>query len=307
MTVQLSSSFNHHQPVGTLYLVPTPIGNLADMSPRAVATLKKVDLICAEDTRNTARLLAHFEVGVPQISFHEHNTNHRLPQLIEKLKAGKNLAQVSDAGMPCISDPGALLVEACRKQNIPVVAIPGPNAALTALIASGLVPQPFYFHGFLDRKASVKQNQLQKLLPITATLIFYEAPHRLVATLVSMSQVFAKTRRVALCRELTKKYEQYITGTLEEVTDWAKSAQIRGEFVVLVSGATTDELAQVNQATENEQRQAQLPLKAAVDELINTGKKPNAAIKAVAKARKLSRQQVYNHYHNLDEGAKIDG
>ena len=143
--MQTQQSFAAHAGVGTLYLVPTPIGNLQDMTYRAVETLKMVDLIAAEDTRNTQKLLNHFEITTKQISFHEHNTQERIPQLVEKLQAGVNLAQVSDAGMPSISDPGKELVAACIQANIPVVPLPGANAGLTALIASGLVPQPFYF------------------------------------------------------------------------------------------------------------------------------------------------------------------
>ncbi|WP_034996361.1 16S rRNA (cytidine(1402)-2'-O)-methyltransferase, partial [Liquorilactobacillus vini] len=160
MTFEAISSFEATDQLGTLYLVPTPIGNLADITFRAVETLKTVDLIAAEDTRNTQKLLNHFEIKTPQISFHEHNTQERIPLLLKKLVAGQKIAQVSDAGMPSISDPGHELVQACIQQKIPVIALPGANAGLTALIASGLPPQPFLFFGFLSRQKKQRRQQL---------------------------------------------------------------------------------------------------------------------------------------------------
>lgn len=183
--METQQSFADHAGIGTLYLVPTPIGNLQDMTYRAVATLKTVDLIAAEDTRNTQKLLNHFEITTKQISFHEHNTQERIPQLIEKLQTGVNLAQVSDAGMPSISDPGKELVAACIAANIPVVPLPGANAGLTALIASGLVPQPFYFYGFLPRKKNEQKADLAKLARRHETVVLYESPFRVAKTLTS--------------------------------------------------------------------------------------------------------------------------
>ena len=164
MAIQKVSSFQNVDPqVGALYLVPTPIGNLNDMTPRAVETLKQADYIAAEDTRNTQKLLNHFDIHTKQISFHKFNTQERIPELIAMLKDGKNIAQVSDAGMPSISDPGHELVEACAAERIRVIALPGPSASLTALIASGLVPQPFLFYGFLPRKKAEQVAILEKL------------------------------------------------------------------------------------------------------------------------------------------------
>ena len=184
MAIQKVSSFQNVDPqVGALYLVPTPIGNLNDMTPRAVETLKQADFIAAEDTRNTQKLLNHFDIHTKQISFHKFNTQERIPELIAMLKDGKNIAQVSDAGMPSISDPGHELVEACAAEEIRVIALPGPSASLTALIASGLVPQPFLFYGFLPRKKAEQVAILEKLNSQTVTMIFYEAPHRLNKTL----------------------------------------------------------------------------------------------------------------------------
>lgn len=274
---------------GCLYLVPTPIGNLGDMTYRAVATLQEVDLIASEDTRNTQKLLNHFEIETKQISFHEHNTAQRIPQLIEKLQAGVSIAQVSDAGMPSISDPGKELVAACVAQQISVVPLPGANAGLTGLIASGLVPQPFYFHGFLDRKNSQQVEELRGLKTHTETMIFYEAPHRLKKTISNMAEVFGADHQVVLARELTKKYEEFLRGTLGEAVTWTQETQIRGEFVILVAGC---EPVTAPQAVA-------LPIREQINHLIEAGQPVNTAIKTVAKENGLNRQDVYREFHEL--------
>lgn len=289
-----TSSFQTTQ-AGKLYLVPTPIGNLSDMTPRAVETLQKVDLIAAEDTRNTARLLAHFEVSTPQISFHEHNTQTRIPKLLEKLQAGHSIAQVSDAGMPSISDPGKELVAACVQAQIPVIPLPGPNAALTALIASGLAPQPFLFYGFLPPKPKDQVKQLEELNYQKCTMIFYEAPHRIGRTLASMSQVFGVERQVVLCRELTKKYEEFLRGSLGEVREWAQNETIRGEFVVLVAGNANPPQVQ------GPGIDLTLPYVEQVEAVIATGTSSKEAIKEVAKLNRVKKQVVYRAYHHLEE------
>lgn len=292
MTLKQKSSFKESNGKGTLYLVPTPIGNLKDITFRTLDILNEVDLICAEDTRNTLRLLNHFEIKTPQISFHEHNTKERIPYLLEKLEQGENLAQVSDAGTPSISDPGHELVEACIENDIAVVPLPGANAAISALIASGIVPQPFLFYGFLPRKKSEQKKTLEELKPQTATLIFYEAPHRLKKTLEAMLAVFGP-RKVALCRELTKRYEEFLRGTLEDAVEWASKGEVRGEFVVIVEGANEAQKEVADPAR-------QLPLAKQVDLLITQkGLKTNAAIKEVAKANGLKKQVVYNEYHQI--------
>ena len=275
---------------GCLYLVPTPIGNLGDMTYRAVETLKQVDLIASEDTRNTQKLLNHFEIETKQISFYEHNTAQRIPQLIEKMQAGTTIAQVSDAGMPSISDPGKELVAACVAAQIAVVPLPGANAGLTGLIASGLVPQPFYFYGFLDRKNSLQVDELQALKQHQETMIFYEAPHRLKKTISNMASVFGDDHQVVLARELTKKYEEFIRGTLGEIKQWTQDTQIRGEFVIMVAG-----FDQVLSASP----EIALPINEQIDRLIEAGKPVNAAIKEVAKQNGLNRQDVYRDYHEL--------
>ncbi|WEV57752.1 16S rRNA (cytidine(1402)-2'-O)-methyltransferase [Ligilactobacillus acidipiscis] len=291
MGIQITSNFQGENTNGTLFLVPTPIGNLGDMSPRAVKTLQEVDLIAAEDTRNTQKLLNHFEINTKQISFHEYNTKERLPQLVAKLQQGLDIAQVSDAGMPSISDPGAELVQACVGREIRVVPIPGPNAALTALIASGLCPQPFLFYGFLSRKNTERKEQLQGLTQQTISLIFYEAPHRLLKTLKSLGEAFGTTRQIVLCRELTKRYEEFLRGTIADAIEWANNSEIKGEFVLIVEG---------NQAPLQEEPKAVLPLEEQVDLLIKSENlKTNDAIKRIAKQNKLKKQVVYNEYHHL--------
>lgn len=276
--------------MGTLYLVPTPIGNLGDMTMRALEVLKTVDLIAAEDTRHTQQLLNHFGIKQKLVSLHEHNHEQRVPQLLTALQAGQQIAQCSDAGMPSISDPGKELVAAATKAGIPVVALPGPNAALTALIASGLVPQPFTFYGFLERKHQQQVTALTALRDRPETLIFYEAPHRLKKTLQTMAEVFGPQRRVVLARELTKRYEEYLRGNLGEAVAWAESEPVRGEFVVLVAGndhPTPTAAADASSPTE------------AIDAAIATGLSTNAAIKQVAKQRGLNRQALYKAYHGL--------
>lgn len=288
--MQQVSSFQN-QDSGTLYLVPTPIGNLDDMTFRAVKVLTEADLIAAEDTRHTQQLLNHFDIHTPEISFHEHNTEQRIPELIGKLKAGITIAQCSDAGMPSISDPGKELVAAAVKEGIPVVPLPGANAGLTALIASGLVPQPFYFYGFIERKHQQQVQELEQLRNRSETMIFYEAPHRLKKTLKVMAEVFGDDRQAVLARELTKRYEEFSRGSLAEITAFYDEHQPRGEYVVLIAGNPhPDEEVQNNETgTPIEQ----------VDQKISEGLSTNEAIKLVAKKNKLNRQELYKQYHNI--------
>lgn len=276
------------QKAGTLYLVPTPIGNLEDMTFRAVKTLQTVELIASEDTRNTQKLLNHFEVKVPQKSLHEHNYNERIPELLDFLRSGQSIAQVSDAGMPSISDPGHELVVACIEENIPVVALPGATAGMTALIASGLLPQPFYFYGFLQRKKSTQKNELTDLKNQTATMIFYESPHRIKETLKNILDVFGN-RDVVICRELTKLYEEYLRGTATEVIEYLSEHSLKGECCLLVSGATEVEEEETFDGTLKEQ----------VEALMSEGQPVKEAIKSVAKRHGLKKQEVYREYHDL--------
>ncbi|GCF92920.1 ribosomal RNA small subunit methyltransferase I [Enterococcus florum] len=276
------------QSFGTLYLVPTPIGNLEDMTFRAVSTLQTVNLIASEDTRNTQKLLNHFEIKVPQRSLHEHNYKERIPELIELLKQGKTIAQVSDAGMPSISDPGYELVQACILEQIAVVSLPGATAGMTALIASGLSPQPFYFYGFLQRKKSQQKKELEELKYQTATLIFYESPHRVKETLKTIQEIMGE-REVVVCRELTKLYEEYIRGTVQEVYDHLLEHPLKGECCLLVAGSTETAEKPLIEGSLKEQ----------VEQLIREGKSSKEAIKDVAKRNQLKKQDVYKSYHEL--------
>ena len=284
-------SFRGNHTTGTLYLVPTPIGNLEDMTYRSVRMLQEVALIASEDTRNTQKLLNHFEIHTPQKSLHEHNYKERIPQFLEVLKNGQSIAQVSDAGMPSISDPGHELVVACIEEGIPVVSLPGATAGMTALIASGLLPQPFLFYGFLGRKKKEQESTLKKLKNHTATLIFYESPDRISGTLKNMLTVLGN-RQVVLCRELTKTHEEYLRGTIEELLSYIEDQPIKGECCLLVEGST---------GIQEETIKIVGSLKEQVEQLIAEGKKTNEAIKAVAVQNGLKKQEVYRQFHELDE------
>lgn len=288
--MQVQKSFKGQSQYGILYLVPTPIGNLQDMTFRAVDTLKNVDIICAEDTRNTGLLLKHFEIATKQVSFHEHNAFEKLPDLIELLKTGKSLAQVSDAGMPSISDPGHDLVKAAISEGISVVALPGASAGITALIASGLAPQPHVFYGFLPRKAGQQKSFFQEKIAYPETQIFYESPYRVADTLENILSVYGD-REVVVVRELTKLYEEYQRGRISEVLAYLSENPLKGECLILVAGASgTITLKQEVEVIDSADLVAQL---------IAQGKKPNQAIKEVAKTYNLNRQEVYNAYHKI--------
>ena len=285
----IQRSFKGVKTAGSLYLVPTPIGNMQDMTLRSLETLKTVDLICSEDTRNTLRLLNHFEIKVPQESFHEHNSQEKIPKLIDFLKSGQSIAQVSDAGMPSISDPGHDLVLAAIKEEIDVVALPGASAGITALIASGLVPQLHIFYGFLPRKKGEQQKFLKTKLAYPETQIFYESPFRVADTLSNMQEIYGD-REVVLVRELTKIYEEYRRGKISEVLNSLVEQPIKGECLIIVSGA--DELVQEIQEPE-------LTALEAVKNLVAQNVKPNVAIKEIAKERGLNRQDLYAEFHDL--------
>lgn len=290
--MQLQKSYENH-PSGTLYLVPTPIGNLEDMTFRAVRTLQEVDLIAAEDTRNTRKLLTHFEIDTPQISFHEHNTQERIPHLVGKLLDGQSIAQVSDAGMPSISDPGHELVRACIAANVPVVPLPGAIAGVTALVASGLAPQPFYFFGFLERKKKEQAEQLESLKNREETMIFYESPFRLKDLLKNIAAVMGGDRQVVICRELTKRFEEFIRGSAEELVLWAEETEIRGEICLMIAGNDNPE-------KPVEENFDELSLKELVEMLMaEQGLSSKDAIKEAAKIRNLKKQEVYQAYHGF--------
>ena len=284
-------SFEKEGKEPALYLVPTPIGNLEDMSLRALRILKEADVIAAEDTRNTKKLCNYFEVSTPIISYHEHNKEYSGRQLLERLRSGQVIARVSDAGLPTISDPGYELVKDAIAERFTVIPLPGANAALTALIASGLPPQPFYFYGFLQRGTKDKKRELEKLRKMESTWIIYESPHRLKDTLKLMEEILGD-RRIVLCRELTKKFEEFIHGTVGEALEWAAKNEVRGEFCLIIEGTQ-------DQEEENEQSWWEdLDMIAHVDHYIETkGLSSKDAIKQVAKDRNQSKRDVYQAYH----------
>ena len=292
LSLQIQQSFAATDQ-GTLFLVPTPIGNLDDMTMRSLNTLKQVDLIAAEDTRNTGKLLAHFEIKTPQISFHEHNTQQRIPELIAKLQAGQSIAQVSDAGLPSISDPGHELVDTAIAAGISVVPLPGASAGVTALIASGLSPQPFYFYGFLPRKNKELKLALDDFKLHAETIILYESPHHLQRTLTDLAEAFGEAQQLVLGRELTKLHESFERGTIGELQAWYTEHSPRGEYVVLLAGPK-----QVSQNLDPIDLEPE-EIIALINSLINEGSKPNPAIKQVAQQLQLSRQAVYQIYHHL--------
>lgn len=225
----------------TLYIVPTPIGNLEDISPRALDTLASVAWIAAEDTRHSARLLQHFSISTRTLSLHEHNEDKRAAMLCHRLLSGDDVALISDAGTPLISDPGFVLVRRCREEGIPVIALPGPCAAITALSASGLPTDRFIFEGFLPVKSQARNNMLSSLSERTCTSVFYEAPRRILDTVRDMQRVL-KERQIVVAKEISKAFETYISGTPQQVGDWLEAEAVRqkGEFVVMVSPAVVD-------------------------------------------------------------------
>lgn len=276
---------------GILYLVPTPIGNLEDMTFRAIRILKEVDIIAAEDTRNTKRLCHYYEISTGLVSYHEHNKEASGKELIKKLHAGQNLALVSDAGTPCISDPGYELVEQAIQAKIPVVPLPGANAAVTALIASGIKPQPFYFYGFLPRGKKEKRAELEILGKQQAAIIFYEAPHRLKETLKYMKEAFGN-RQIVLCRELTKKFEEFLRGSVDEAIEWAEKQEVRGEFCLII------EPGEKQEEEVEEQWWSAMDMKSHVQYYIDEKNlSSKEAIKQTAKDRQLPKREVYQAYH----------
>ena len=283
-----ATSSYQQQGVG-LYIVPTPIGNLEDMTYRAVRILQESDIVAAEDTRQTMKLFRHFSIETKLVSYHEHNKQTSGERLLADLEAGKQIALVSDAGMPGISDPGSDLIRQAIAADIPVIVLPGANAALTALVASGLSTERFLYYGFLPRKKKERREALEQLKYESGTLIFYEAPHRLKEMWQGIEEVLGD-RQVTLARELTKRYEEYIRGSVSELRAWA-AEDVRGEFVVLVEGSNEERPDAVIQDSD--------PLEQ-IRRYIEEGEKPNAALKRVAKERGLDRQELYLAFHEAD-------
>ncbi|MGT2865767.1 16S rRNA (cytidine(1402)-2'-O)-methyltransferase [Streptococcus fryi] len=288
--MEVQKSFKGQSEYGTLYLVPTPIGNLKDMTFRAIEVLNTVDLIAAEDTRNTGLLLKHFDIATKQMSFHEHNAFDKIPEILRLLKEGKSIAQVSDAGLPSISDPGHDLVKEAIKVSIPVVALPGASAGITGLIASGLAPQPHIFYGFLPRKSGQQKDFLRSKKEYPETQIFYESPYRVQETLEHLLEIYGD-REVVLVRELTKVFEEYQRGCISELISYLDEHPAKGECLLIVSGFSPEAI---------ELNDENLDIASLVRDEIEKGLKPNQAIKVIAKQYQLDRQDVYKSYHNIE-------
>jgi 16S rRNA (cytidine1402-2'-O)-methyltransferase len=266
----------------TLYIVGTPIGNLEDITFRAVRILQTVNLIAAEDTRHTGKLLQHFQIKTPQISYHEHNSHSRIPELLEYMANGQAIALVSDAGMPGISDPGYELVKACVEAGVTVVPIPGASAAITALSAAGLPTDRFVFEGFLPAKAQKRREYLELIQAESRTLIFYESPHRLRESLQDFATVWSGDRQIVLARELTKLYEEFWRGTIAEAIAHYSQREPQGEYTLVLAGITASQ----PQLTEEQ-------LKAELLEIISQGISRSQASRQLAKMTSLPRRQLY--------------
>ena len=267
--------------MGKLYVVGTPIGNLGDMTYRAVETLESVDFICAEDTRVTAKLLNHFEIKKPLVSYHEHNAHQAGEGIVSRILSGENAAIVTDAGMPCISDPGEQLVRLCAERGVKVEVVPGATAAMSAIAISGLATSRFQFEGFLPVEKKQRHQRLAQVKDSTATLIFYEAPHKLKVTLSDMLN-FLGDRKIALCRELTKIHEEVIRTTLSEAVERYSETEPKGEFVLVIEG--TSETA-VAETVEDALAQVQA--------LVDKGMRGADACKQIAKATGFSKGELY--------------
>lgn len=274
---------------GQLFLCATPIGNLGDMTPRVVECLREADLIAAEDTRNSIRLLNHFQIRTPMTSYHEHNKYEKAEVLLGHLRAGKRIALITDAGTPAISDPGEVLVARCQEEGIPVTSLPGAAACITALTLSGLPARRFCFEGFLPADKKEKKAILEELKLESRTIILYEAPHHLKQILKELEGVLGN-RRITLCRELTKKFETIFPTTLEKAIDYYEENEPRGEYVLVVEGRSLYD-------RQNEQRAGwqALSIKEHMEYYEEQGIERKEAMRLVAKDRGISKREVYQH------------
>lgn len=272
---------------GKLYLCATPIGNLEDITYRVLRTLKEVDLIAAEDTRNSIKLLNHFEIKTPMTSYHEYNKIEKAYQLVDKMREGLNIALITDAGTPGISDPGEDLVRICYEEGIEVTSLPGPAACITALTMSGLLTRRFAFEAFLPRDKKERADVLAQLKNETRTIIIYEAPHHLVKTLEELYEVLGN-RKIAICRELTKRYEEKTLTTISESLDFYKDNEPRGEYVLVLEGKTFEELRK-----EEQKIWESMSLEEHMAVYEGQGIARKEAMKMVAKDRGISKRDVY--------------
>lgn len=274
---------------GTLFLCATPIGNLEDMTFRVIRTLKEVDLIAAEDTRNSIRLLNHFEIQTPMTSYHEYNKYEKGRKLVEKLIEGQNIALITDAGTPGISDPGEELVRMCYEAGIQVTSLPGAAACITALTMSGLPTRRFAFEAFLPSDKKEREQVLAELGTETRTIILYEAPHRLLKTLKLLAERLGENRRITVCRELTKKHETAFATTIEEAAAYYEANDPKGECVLVIEGRSREEMAQEERA-----RWEEMSVEEHMEYYISQGIDKKEAMKKVAKDRGVPKREIYN-------------
>ena len=272
---------------GTLYLCATPIGNLEDMTFRCVRILKEVDLIAAEDTRNSIRLLNHFEIKTPMTSYHEYNKIEKGRKLVEKLREGTDIALITDAGTPGISDPGEELVRMCREEGIPVTAVPGAAACVTALTISGLPTRRFAFEAFLPTEKKERQQILEELKQETRTIVLYEAPHRLVKTLRLLLETLGD-RQVRVCRELTKKHETVYENPLSGAVSYYEEQEPKGECVLVIAGKSREEIRR-----EEQMQWEEMTLEEHMEKYLSEGMDRKEAMKQVAKDRGIGKREVY--------------
>ena len=280
---------------GKLYLCATPIGNLEDITLRVLRTLKEVDLIAAEDTRNSIHLLNHFEIRTPLTSYHEYNRIEKAYQLVEKMRAGKNVALITDAGTPGISDPGEDLVRICYEQGIEVTSLPGPAACITALTLSGLPTRRFAFEAFLPREKKEREAVLEELKTDTRTVVIYEAPHHLISTLKDLHFALGG-RKIAICRELTKRFETAFRTTLSEAAAWYETHEARGECVIVMEGRSRAELVR-----EQQQSWERLSVKEHMEHYLSQGMDRKNAMKQVAKDRGVGKREIYQQLLATEE------
>ena len=272
---------------GKIYLVPTPIGNLKDMTLRGLEVLQSVDIVAAEDTRQSLKLLNHFEIKKTLISYHQHNEQGKSEDILEMVREGKSIAIVTDAGTPGVSDPGAIIVQKCIENNIEFEVLPGATAITTALVYSGLDTTKFLFRGFISRETKERKILFDEIRNSKESLIFYESPHRLISTL-NLLHTELGNRKIAVCRELTKLHEEIRRGSLEEVINYFSERSIKGEFVLVVEGKQQEEIDR-----ENKEKWEELSIEDHIRLLMNEGLNKKEAIKKVAKDRGLQKNIVY--------------
>lgn len=287
---------------GRLYIVGTPIGNLGDLTPRAADAFRAADAICCEDTRVTAKLLAHLEISRPLIRCDENVIATRAPEIVERVLAGEIVAFASDAGMPSVSDPGQVLVDAAREAGADVEVIPGPSACVTALVASGIPCEHFFFEGFLPRKNGERVRRLQELALVPGALLFYESPHRVAASLDAIAQVFP-ARTVALCRELTKLHEEVLRDRAPQLADAVRErGELRGEMVIVVAPPTVDELSGLRGAVAADAHvDPDEALRADIEQALAAGESTSALSKRLAQQYSRKKRDVYNLILQMDE------